>query len=165
MPHTEPGFRGYVVLDLHSADAPQIVWYSSNAPSTATGVLQVDTVQSIVQERDGDFLFSDGGMGPQPASAASFYRKVTPDGTVAAESPPTCGVTPPADRPAPTGWIWGQGNDIREVLVPSADGVRGTVLHLAKIVKDPFLRYRACSAGHTITVGNRHSALESGNGH
>jgi hypothetical protein len=45
-----------MALDLHSADGPQIVWYYSNAPSTATGILQVDTVASIVQKQDGDFL-------------------------------------------------------------------------------------------------------------
>ena len=37
LPDIQPGFSGYVALDLHSADAPQIVWYYSNAPSTASG--------------------------------------------------------------------------------------------------------------------------------
>ncbi len=32
------GFRGWVGLDLHSSDAPQIVWYYSNVPSNASGV-------------------------------------------------------------------------------------------------------------------------------
>jgi hypothetical protein len=44
------GFRGWVGLDLHSSDAPQIVWYYSNVPSNASGVLQVDTVGSIVRQ-------------------------------------------------------------------------------------------------------------------
>ena len=51
MPHLQANFRGYVALDLRSPDAPQIVWYYANAPSTASGMLQVDTVNSILQER------------------------------------------------------------------------------------------------------------------
>jgi hypothetical protein len=139
LPHTQAGFRGYVAFDLHSADAPQIVWYYNNAPSTATGILQVDTVQSIVQKQDGDFLISDGGTGPPPFSADAFYREITPDGALAAESLATCRVTPPAANPAPLGWIWGQGNDIHEMLVPGADGVPGTVLHLGEDRQGPFL--------------------------
>ena len=50
----QAGFRGYVGLDLHSSDAPQIVWYYSNAPSNASGVLQADTVGSIVRQRNGN---------------------------------------------------------------------------------------------------------------
>jgi hypothetical protein len=75
LPHTQGGFRGYVALDLHSADAPQVVWYYSNAASTATGVLQVDTVQSIVRERNGDFLISDGGTGPQLSPTQAQKRR------------------------------------------------------------------------------------------
>ena len=67
----QAGFRGYVGLDLHSSDAPQIVWYYSNAPSNASGVLQVDTVGSIVQERNGNFLFGDAGTGG-PTSCRHF---------------------------------------------------------------------------------------------
>src|SRR5579863_1776495 len=40
MQDNQAGFRGWVGLDLHSSDAPQIVWYDSNAPSNASGVLQ-----------------------------------------------------------------------------------------------------------------------------
>jgi hypothetical protein len=153
LPHTEAGFRGYVALDLHSSDAPQVVWYYSNAPSTATGVLQVDTVQSIVRKRDGDFLISDGGTGPPPLSADAFYREITPDGTVVAESPATCSVTPPGATSASSGWIWGQGNDIHEMLVPGADGVPGTILHLAKIVKDPFFDAGLAPQGTRLQSG------------
>jgi len=52
MPHLEANFRGYVALDLRSPDAPQIVWYYANAPSTASGMLQVDTVNSILQDTE-----------------------------------------------------------------------------------------------------------------
>src|SRR5581483_6658606 len=53
LPHIETNFRGYVALDLHSQDAPQIVWFYSNAPSKASGVTQVDPVNSIVQQQNG----------------------------------------------------------------------------------------------------------------
>ncbi len=106
----QPGFVG---LDLHSSDAPQIVWYYSNVPSNASGVLQVDTVGSIVRQRNGNFLFGDVGTGI-PLGLDTFYRAITPDGTLRAESPPVCGVTPPTGSPAPAGWIWGQGNDWHE---------------------------------------------------
>ena len=133
------GFRGFVALDLHSADAPQIVWYYSNAPSNASGMLQVDLAGGlIVQERNGNLLFGDTGTGPGPLAADVFYREIRPDGTLLAESPADCSVTPPTVSPGPAGWIWGQGNDTHEHLLPGADGVRGTVLHLGKIVKDPF---------------------------
>jgi hypothetical protein len=96
LPDNQPGFNGYVALDLHSADAPQIVWYYSNAPSTASGKEQVDQVSAIVQDRGGDFFFSDAGTGGPPAVAAdSFYRKITPDGMILGESPADCKVTPP----------------------------------------------------------------------
>src|ERR1700731_3794234 len=95
VPLNQTGFRGYIGLDLHSSDAPQIVWYYSNVPSNASGVLQVDTVQSIVRERNGHFLFGDAGTGG-PTAADVFYRAITPDGTLLAESPPDCAVTPPA---------------------------------------------------------------------
>jgi hypothetical protein len=32
LPHIETNFRGYVGLDLHSPDAPQIVWYYAKCP-------------------------------------------------------------------------------------------------------------------------------------
>ena len=68
----QPGFSGYVALDLHSADAPQIVWYYSNAPSTASGKLHVDVVGgAIVQDRRWDLLFSDG------TGTCSFSREPT----------------------------------------------------------------------------------------
>src|ERR1035441_6823216 len=133
----QTGFRADVGLDLHSSDAPQIVWYYNNAPSNATGVLQVDTIGSIVQERNGNLLFGDAGTGG-PTSLDTFYRAITADGTLLAESPADCSVTPPAASPSTAGWIWGQGNDWHEHLLPGADGIRGTVLHLGRIFKDPF---------------------------
>jgi len=148
----QPGFSGYVGLDLHSADAPQIVWYYSNAPSTASGKVQVDGVASIVQDRRGDFFFADAGSGPPPAAADSFYRKITPEGTLLAESPADCEVTPTASA-ASLGWIWGQGNDSHEVLLPGADGVPGTVLHLSKIVKDPFFDAALAAQGARLQSG------------
>lgn len=129
LPEVPSGFRGYVALDLHSSDAPQIVWYYSNAPSTASGVQQVDQGADIVRERHGNFLFADGGSGPPPVAADSFYREITPDGALLKESPADCGVTQPPS-PAPAGWIWGQGNDVHELLDPGADGVPGTVILL-----------------------------------
>jgi len=152
LPLNQSGFRGYVALDLHSSDAPQIVWYYSNVPSTASGVLQVDTVQSIVRERNGNFLFGDAGTGG-PTAADVFYRAITPDGTLLAESPPDCGVTPPMASSSPAGWIWGQGNDFHEQLIPGADGIRGTVLHLGKIVKDPFFDAGRAPQGKRLQVG------------
>ena len=65
----ETNFRGYVGMDLHSPDAPQIVWYYSNAPSNASGTLQSDTVNAIIQERNGNFLFADAGSGPPPLAS------------------------------------------------------------------------------------------------
>jgi len=104
LPDIQPGFNGYVALDLLSPDAPQIVWYYSNAPSTASGKDQVDAVASIVRDRRGNFLFADAGTGPPPLSADSFYRTITPEGTILAESPADCSVTP-ATSPAAPGWI------------------------------------------------------------
>jgi hypothetical protein len=81
-------------LDLHSSDAPQIVWYYSNVPSNASGALQADTVGSIVRQRNGNFLFGDAAT-RGPTALDTFYRAITPDGTLRAESPFDCGVTPP----------------------------------------------------------------------
>jgi hypothetical protein len=153
-------FQGFVGLDLHSADAPQIVWYYSNAPSTASGKLQVDSAISIVQEPTGNFLISDAGTGG-PNAADQFYREIKPDGTILQQSPVDCSVTPPAPG-APPHWIWGQGSDIHEQLLPGADGVRGTVLHLGKIVKDPFFDAGLAPQGSRLQMGtsirrwNRH---------
>ena len=144
-------FQGFVGLDLHSADAPQIVWYYSNAPSTASGKLQVDQVINIVQERTGNFSFSDAGTGG-PTAADSFYRVIKADGTLLEQSPFDCGVTPPVPGPAPQ-WLWGQGNDIHEQLLPGADGVPGTVLHLGKIVKDPFFDTGLSMQGSRLQMG------------
>jgi hypothetical protein len=152
LPDQQPGFTGYVALDLHSADGPQIVWYYSNAPSTASGKVQVDGASSIVRDHQGDFLFSDNGSGPAPVAADSFYRKITPAGTLLAESPADCEVTPTTSA-ASLGWIWGQGNDTHEVLLPGADGVPGTVLHLAKIVKDPFFDAALAAQGARLQSG------------
>ena len=70
----QAGFRGWVGLDLHSSDAPQIVWYDSNVPSNASGVLQVDTVGSIVQRRNGDLIFGDAGTGG-PTALDTIYTE------------------------------------------------------------------------------------------
>src|SRR5215472_12474239 len=105
----QAGFRGWVGLDLHSSDAPQIVWYDSNAPSNASGVMQADTVGWIVRERNGNFLFGDAGTGG-PTALDTFYRAITPDGSILAESPADCSVTAPPMSSAGAGWIWGQGN-------------------------------------------------------
>ncbi|MDR3701484.1 MAG: aryl-sulfate sulfotransferase [Candidatus Sulfopaludibacter sp.] len=152
LPLNQAGFRGYVALDLHSADAPQIVWYYINAPSNASGVLQVDTMGSIVRAQDGSFLFGDGGTGG-PTAADVFYREITPDGNLLTESPADCSVTRPTASISPAGWIWGQGNDTHEQLVPGADGVLGTVLHLGKIVKDPFFDAGQAPQGKRLQAG------------
>jgi hypothetical protein len=149
----QTGFRGFVGLDLHSSDAPQIVWYYSDAPSNATGVLAVDGAGSIVQDRNGNLVIGDAGSGG-PSAADGFYRAITPDGTPLAESPRDCTVTPPPSAsPKPAGWIWGQGNDWHEHLLPGADGVGGTVLHLAKIVKDPFFDAGQAPQGKRLQAG------------
>jgi arylsulfotransferase ASST len=153
LPHVETGFRGYVALDLRSPDAPQIVWYYNNAPSNASGKLQSDTINSIVQDRHGNFLIADAGSGPPPLAADTFYREITPDGTIVAESPFVCGLTSPTISPSPAGWIWGQGNDSLEQLVPGADGIPGTVLHLGQIVKDPFFDAGLAPQGSRLQSG------------
>ena len=51
------------------------------------------------------------------------------------------------------GWIWGQGNDVPELLTPGADGAGGTVLHLGKIVKDPFFDAGLAPQGTRLQVG------------
>jgi hypothetical protein len=147
------GFRGWVGLDLRSSDAPQIVWYHSNAPSNASGALQSDSVGSIVQERNGIILFGDAGTGG-PTALDTFYRAITPEGTILAESPADCSVTLPSASPATAGWIWGQGNDWHEHLVPGADGVRGTVLHLGKIFRDPFFDAGQVPQGKRLQAGS-----------
>jgi arylsulfotransferase ASST len=154
LPHIETNFKGYVALDLHSSDAPQIVWYYSNAPSNASGTVQVDPINSIVQDRHGNLLIADAGSGPPPLAADTFYREIAPDGTTISESPAHCAVTPPPPgSPAPKGWIWAHGNDSLEQLVPGADGVRGTVLHLAKIVKDPYFDAGLAPQGARLQSG------------
>jgi hypothetical protein len=131
------GFHGLVAVDLHGSDAPQIVWFYSNPPSAASGVLQTDAAVSVVEDANGNFIFSDAGTGG-PVAADSFYRAITPDGTLVGESPHGCTNITPAPTDAQPGWIWAQGNDIHEVLAPGADGPGGTLLHLGKVVKDPF---------------------------
>ena len=145
-------FRGYVALDLHASDAPQIVWYYNNAPSPASGIFQSDPVGSIAREENGHFLFADAGSGPPPLAADAFLREIAPDGSLLAESPADCSVTPALGTAAP-GWIWGQGNDIPELLLPGAGGVPGTVLHLGKIVKDPFYDAGLAPQGSRLQVG------------
>lgn len=153
LPHAEANFQGYVALDLHASDAPQIVWYYRNAPSTASGVQAVDQVLSMVRERRGNFLFTDAGSNPPPFSADTFLREITPDGRIVSESPVGCSLTPPPDAAVPKGWVWAQGNDVHEQLAPGADGVSGTVLHLAKIVKDPFYDAGLALQGARLQVG------------
>jgi hypothetical protein len=46
-----------------------------------------------------------------------------------------------------------QGNDVHEVLLPGADGFPGTVLHLAKIVKDPFFDAALAAQGARLQSG------------
>ncbi len=153
MPQVGPpgAFQGFVGLDLQSADAPQIVWYYGNAPSTASGKLQVDSAINIIQELNGNFLISDAGSGG-PTAADQFYREIKPDGTILEQSPADCSVTPPASI-APSSWVWGAGSDIHEQLLPGADGVPGTVLHLGKIVKDPFFDAGLAPQGSRLQVG------------
>src|SRR5262249_39312692 len=103
--------------------------------------------------RNGNFIFSDTGTGPGPLAADLFYREIAPDGTLLAESPPDCSVTPPTNSASMAGWIWGQGNDTHEILPPGADGVRGTVLHLGKIVKDPFFDAGMAPKGARLQSG------------
>jgi hypothetical protein len=136
-------FRGYIGLDLHAADAPQIVWYYNNAPSAASGVFQADAVGAILREQNGNFLFADAGSGPPPFAADSFLREIAPDGSLLAESPTDCAVTPAG----------GQGNDIADLLLPGADGIPGTVLHLGKIVKDSFFDAGLAAPGARLQVG------------
>jgi hypothetical protein len=144
-------FQGFVAFDLHGPDAPQIVWYYSNAPSTASGTLQIDSAPSIVREPNGTFLFADGGTGG-PTAADSFYREIAPDGTILVESPADCSVTPPLTT-QPRRWIWGQGNDIHEEIPRGADGVSGTVLHLGEMVKDPFFDAGLSPQGIRLQMG------------
>ena len=151
MVDTQAGFSGYVGLDLHSADAPQIVWYYSNAPSAVSGTVQVDNVATIATDRRDTLLFADTPSSPPPLAADTFYRRIAPDGTILAESPSDCSLTPP---PGPQiGWMWGQGNDSHEVLEEGADGVAGTSLHLAKIVKDPFFDAGLAPQGARLQSG------------
>jgi hypothetical protein len=153
IPNSQAGFQGFVGLDLHSPDAPQIVWYYSNAASTASGALKVDSEAAIALEPNGNFIFADAGSGPPPLAADTFYRVITPDGTLLAASPADCSVTPPAASPSPAGWIWGQGNDAHEQLLPGADGIPGTVLHLGKIAKDPFFDAGQATQGKRVQLG------------
>ncbi|MBV9038151.1 MAG: aryl-sulfate sulfotransferase [Acidobacteriaceae bacterium] len=157
LPHVQaiPGvgsFSGYVALDLSSSDAPQIVWYQSNAPSTASGVLQSDAVTGIIQERNGNFLYTDNGSGG-PTAVDDFYRIITADGNVLKDSPQNCSVTAPGGWNPPVGWIWGTGNDNHEQLLPGADGVAGTVLHLGNVVKDPFFEAGLAPKGTRLQMG------------
>src|SRR5262249_55668656 len=145
-------FPGFVALDVHAPDAPQIVWYYKNAPSTASGTLQSDGPITIVQEANGNFLFADTGSGG-PVAADSFYREITSDGTLIRESPRGCvSLTPPGST-ASRGWIWAEGNDIHEVLPPGSDGVPGAILHLGKVVKDPFFDAGRATQGTRLQLG------------
>lgn len=154
LPHIETNFKGYVALDLHSSDAPQIVWYYSNAPSNVSGAIQVDPINSIVRDRRGNFLIADAGSGPPPLAADTFYREIAPDGTILSESPVHCSITPPPAGSEPrAGWVWAHGNDSLEQLVPGSDGIRGTVLHFTKIVKDPFFDAGLAPQGARLQTG------------
>ena len=153
MPQTEPNFAGYVAFDLHSADAPQIVWYYTNPPSTASGKERTDPPTSLVRGRNGNFIGGDAGSDPAPLSADVFYREFTPDGTILSQGPVDCSLTPSQSSPTPKGWVWAQGNDTHEVLAPAADGVERTVLHLGKIVKDPFFEAGVAPQGARLQSG------------
>jgi hypothetical protein len=148
----ETNFKGYIGMDLHSPDAPQIVWYYSNAPSGASGAMQVDQINSIIQDSHGNFIFADTGSGPPPLAADAFYRKITPDGTILSESPVVCQLNRPAGPVGP-GWIWAYGNDSLEQLLPGIDGNRETVVHLVQIVKDPFADSGLASPGARLQTG------------
>jgi hypothetical protein len=63
-------------------------------------------------------------------------------------------VTPPTTSTSTAGWIWGQGNDWHEHLLPGADGIRGTVLHLGRIFKDPFFDAGQASQGKRLQAGS-----------
>jgi hypothetical protein len=49
--------------------------------------------------------------------------------------------------------MWGQGNDVHEQLLPGADGFRGTILHLGKIVKDPLFDRGLAPQGTRLQAG------------
>jgi hypothetical protein len=157
LPGQAPGgagsFRGFVALDLHSSDAPQIVWYYNNAPSTASGYLQTDPVGAITRQPNGNFLFADAGSGPPPLAADAFLREIAVDGSLLAESHPDCSVTPPAGSAGTPGWIWGQGNDVAELLPRGAGGFEGAILHTGKVVKDPFFDLGLARSGARLQLG------------
>src|SRR5207253_4776389 len=121
-------------------------------PSSASSVLQVDSPITILQEPNGNFLFADTGSGG-PVAADPFYREITPDGTLLNASPPGCTSLTPPPSTAPPRWIWGQGNDIHEELLPGADGVPGSILHLGKVVKDPFFDAGLAPQGTRLQLG------------
>jgi hypothetical protein len=163
LPHAEANFKGYVGLDLHSPDAPQIVWYYSNGPSKASGGQTVDQVLALVQDRHRNFLMADAASNPPPDSADAFYREIKPDGTVLSESPADCSLTPPASLPAPMGWVWAQGNDVHEQLVA---GARRSPRHSSSPCEDcerPVLRCWACPSGHTAADGHWNPTMDPSN--
>ena len=134
----ETNFRGYVGMDLHSADAPQIVWYYSNAPSNASGVTQVDQVNSIVQERSGDLLFADAGSGPPPFGRRTFTGRSRPTERYLAESPIQLRVSRQRVRRGPRMDL-GYGNDSLEQLDPGRRrNSRNGSSPGARSSKDPF---------------------------
>ena len=153
LPDNQAGFRGYVGLDLHSSDAPQIVWYYSNAPSNASGVLQVDTVRIDRSGAEREFPLWRRGNGWSHGHGHFLSCDH-------ARRDPSCREPAQLRRDAaaglagPAGWIWGQGNDWHEQLVPGADGVRGTVLHLGKIFKDPFFDAGQAPQGKRLQAGS-----------
>jgi hypothetical protein len=51
------------------------------------------------------------------------------------------------------GWIWARGNDVHEQLRPGADGIPDTILHLAKIAKDPFFDAGLAPQGARVQLG------------
>jgi len=114
----------------------------------------VDSPITILQEPSGKFVFADMGSGG-PVAADSFYREIAPDGMLLNESPPGCTslTPPPPSSVAPPHWTWAQGNDIHEVLLPGADGVPGTVLHLGKVLKDPFFDAGLAAQGARLQLG------------
>ena len=153
MPQIVPtgSFQGFVGLDLQSADAPQIVWYYSNAPSTASGKLQVDSAINIVQELNGNFLFSDAGTGGPTAA-----DHVLPRDHARRDHSPTEPGRLQRDASGvrrATAGFGGRVTTYTSNSFPAPMVFAGTVLHLGKIVKDPFFDAGLAPQGSRLQTG------------
>ncbi len=153
------GFRGWVGLDLHSSDAPQIVWYYSNVPSNASGALQADTVGSIVRQRNGNFLFGDAGTGRSHGLGHFLSNDHARRDASRRESVRLR--RDAADRAACCGGL-DLGPGKRLARTPSAR--RGRCPRHGpppwQNLQGPVLRRRAGSAGQAVAGGKQHSPLE-----